>query len=123
MPPSMAKFEILLTEQAKKDLTAISDTRSATTIKERIDRLEHDALALGKALQEPLSGYHHVRAAKQRYRVVYRVAVIEAFESPAPPKPPASPNLPDPNGLVIGIGTEGNKRHAYRVASKQLGSD
>ena len=115
----MARFEILLTEQAEVDLNAISDTRTATAIEKRIDKLEGDALALGKELQGDLNGYYSVRAAGQRYRIVYQVALIEATESSAPP------DSPDPDGLVtvlvIGIRKEGDKRDVYRVASKRLG--
>lgn len=112
----MARFEILLTEQAEADLNAISDTRTATAIEKRIEKLEGDALALGKELQGDLGGYYSVRAAGQRYRIVYQVALIEATESSAPP---------DPDGLVtvlvIGIRKEGDKRDVYWVASKRLG--
>ena len=112
----MTRFEILLTQQAEADLNAISDTRTATAIEKRIDKLETDAVALGKELQGDLSGYYSVRAAGQRYRIVYGVASIEATE-------PSDPREADGivTVLVIGIRKEGDKRDVYRVASKRLG--
>ena len=45
-----------------------------------------------------------VRAAGQRYRVVYQVALLEGVVTV----------------VVVGIRKEGDRRDAYRVASKRL---
>ena len=60
----------------------------------------------GKAPKGSLADYRVVRAAGQRYRVVYQVALLEEVVT-----------------VVVGIRKEGDKCDAYRVASKRLAGE
>ena len=65
-------YRIALTETAVSALESIKNPITRERIVEKIDLLaEHPAL--GKPLRGPLSGYRSVRAARNRYRIIYRV--------------------------------------------------
>jgi mRNA interferase RelE/StbE len=67
--------------------------------------LNHEPLSQGKLLQGGLKTYRSIRAAGQRYRVIYQVAVSEGAVTV----------------VVVGIRCEGNKKDVYKLASKRLG--
>jgi mRNA interferase RelE/StbE len=54
-------------------LMGIADRRIREKLAEVIDRLESDPELRGKPLDDDLAGYRSVRAAGQRYRIIYRV--------------------------------------------------
>ena len=54
-------------------LDAITDRRVRELIQARIRGLANEPEKQGKALGEELAGYRSVRAAGQRYRILYRV--------------------------------------------------
>ena len=98
-----SQFDIILTPEAQADLEGITDNRTYAAIESKIDELATEPDKRGKALSGSLSDYRVVRAAGQRYRVVYQVAMLEEVVTV----------------VVVGIRKEGDKRDAYRVASKR----
>lgn len=104
----MAKtFDVIITDKAQSDLNTISDTRTYQAITRKIDALELEPDKQGKPLGKDLADYRAVRAAGQRYRIIYQVGVLEGVVTV----------------VVIGIRKEGDKRDAYRIASKRLGRE
>jgi mRNA interferase RelE/StbE len=66
-------FQIEITPSAFEALDAVMDRRTRSAIVRRIDALMGEPEKLGKPLRGWLSGFMSIRAAGQRYRVVYRV--------------------------------------------------
>lgn len=98
----MTHWLIELTETALGMLNAIKDTRERGLILRRIRGLEHDPIEQGKPLIGPLQGYYSVRAAGQRYRIIYQV-------------------LPDRVVVLVvalGIRKEHDKRDIYSLAQR-----
>jgi mRNA interferase RelE/StbE len=118
-------YRVEFTEEADKDLEDISDTRTRTTIIKRAYGLQEEPEKQGKPLTDDLKGYYSVRAAGQRYRVVYRIKVTEL----KPPQPPTKGKREDSSPtvdrvvtvVVVGIRKEGSKSDVYNVARKRLG--
>jgi Plasmid stabilisation system protein. len=98
-------FVVIVNDQAEADLRAIDDNRTLSAISRKIDGLEQDPHMQGKPLGNDLKNYRAVRAAGQRYRIIYQVAMLENVVTV----------------VVVGIRKEGDKRDAYRVAGKRLG--
>ncbi len=69
------RFRVQLTDAARDDLQAIGDTRTRQAVFSRALALDVEPLAQGKALGSDLKGFRSVRAAGQRYRILYRVGV------------------------------------------------
>lgn len=67
-------FQVEITPTALRSLQGISDRRTREAIIRRIDTLSEEPQKLGKALRGELSGFWSVRAAGQRYRIVYWIA-------------------------------------------------
>lgn len=70
---SPAPYAIKWTETALKMAEAISDRRVRGLILARVGELATAPSVMGKALTGELAGYRAIRAAGQRYRIVYRV--------------------------------------------------
>lgn len=99
-------FEVAFTNEADADLGAITDTRTRTAIVRKAFELETEPMAKGKPLGANLKDYRSIRATGQRYRIIYQVGILERVVTV----------------VVVGIRKEGDKRDAYRVASKRLGN-
>lgn len=97
-------YGVLLTPTARSMLAAIKDRRAVERIRDRIDGLAHDPDIQGKPLLGELKGFRSLRAAGQRYRIIYRVhqARVEV--------------------LVVAIGPrrEGDREDIYRLAQRLL---
>lgn len=101
------RFEILLTDDAQADLAGIGDQRTVRAIAKKIDGLRVEPDQQGKKLSGTLKDYRSIRAAGQRYRVIYQVAI--------------DPELPGVVLVVlIGIRRDGHRSDAYEVAEKRL---
>jgi len=98
-------FEVIFTAEVDRDLEAISDVRTRKAIIRKAFDLDTEPDKQGKPLSGDLAAYRVVRAAGQRYRVVYQVATLEGVVTV----------------VVVGIRKEGDKRDVYRVAGKRLG--
>lgn len=67
------KWQILLTPTALNFLSGISDRRIREKIGAVIDRLTEDPEKQGKALLGELAEFRSIRAAQQRYRIIYQM--------------------------------------------------
>lgn len=95
-------YRIALTPTAMQLLSDISDRRIREKIGGVIDRLSEEPEKQGKALLGELTGFRSIRAALQRYRVIYKVTSEEIL-------------------VVIvaaGIRKEGDKQDIYNLAKK-----
>jgi len=66
-------WRVDVAETAANQIAAIRERRIQKQILTRIRELDHDPEKQGKALVGPLLGYYSVRAAEQRYRIIYTV--------------------------------------------------
>ncbi len=98
----MTHWEVRLTLKAEMQVAAIKDRRVQERLRSSLRRLEYEPELQGKPLADELVGYRSVRAASQRYRIIYKVE--------------------DQRVLVLivalGIRKEGDKRDIYELAKK-----
>jgi mRNA interferase RelE/StbE len=66
-------YRIVISPSALKMLQAVRDRRIRNQIRDRIDGLGEEPEQQGKPLVGELAGVRSVRAAGQRYRILYRV--------------------------------------------------
>jgi mRNA interferase RelE/StbE len=83
-------YTIRVQPKAVADLLEITDQRVVKILEKRIDRLATDPITQGKPLTDTLAGFYSVRAAGQRYRVLYAVFTV----------PPEKRGQPDDEGIV-----------------------
>ncbi|PYM23116.1 MAG: plasmid stabilization protein [Candidatus Rokuibacteriota bacterium] len=97
-------FAITWTETALKLVEAIADQRARRVITQRADQLARSPGQQGKPLIGELAGFRSVRAAGQRYRIVYRVERREITV------------------LIVAVGRRrsGDKGDIYELARKLL---
>jgi mRNA interferase RelE/StbE len=117
---SALTYRIVFTKQALEDLNGIEDQRSQKAISSKIDDLQAEPEKRGKPLTEDLKGYYSVRAAGQRYRIIYQAQVLEV-ETPTKGKEKNRTIDRVVTIAVIGIRKEGSKHDAYEIARKRLG--
>jgi mRNA interferase RelE/StbE len=97
-------YKIVIAPAALKMLKAVSDRRVRDLIVKRIDELAEEPEKQGKPLVGELSGYRSLRAAGQRYRIVYRV-VNDRIEVIV---------------VALGIRKEGSSGDIYNLAKKLI---
>jgi mRNA interferase RelE/StbE len=97
-------WRVELTKPAADQLAAISDARVRHQIARRIDELQTDPEKRGKPLLGELAGIYSLRAAGQRYRVLYRIERERVIVYV----------------VALGIRKEGNKRDVYSLARRLL---
>jgi mRNA interferase RelE/StbE len=95
-------YSIIVRPAAEKMLEKITDRRIRGKIDEKISGLANEPGKQGKELGGDLEGYRSVRAASQRYRVIYRV---------------------DGENIVVvvvalGIRKEGDKKDVYKLTQR-----
>jgi mRNA interferase RelE/StbE len=95
-------WRVVLTPTALRMLTDISDRRIRDKIVTVIDRLADAPEKQGKPLLGELSGLRSVRAAGQRYRVIYTVKELEIIVIV----------------VAVGIRRDGSKDDIYALAKK-----
>lgn len=95
-------YRVELTPKALQMLSAVGDRSEQARLLDRIAELAHEPEAQGKALVGELRGLRSVRAAGQRYRIVYRVRRGEVLV------------------LVVGVGRRkaGDKRDVYGLVQR-----
>ena len=95
-------YRIQIAESALKMLEKISDRRVREKIGEAVETLKTDPEKRGKPLWRDLSGYRSVRAAGQRFRIIYRVdnVVVTVIV------------------VAAGIRKEGDRKDIYALARK-----
>ncbi len=99
-------FSIILTTEAQDDLNGIGDARTYGAIERKIEELTSEPDKRGKALLGDLKDHRSIRAAGQRYRIVYQVGMLEGVVTV----------------VVVGIRRAGDKKDVYRVAGKRVGA-
>jgi mRNA interferase RelE/StbE len=85
-------------------INKVQDRRIRAKIIETIDGLAEDPEKKGKALIAELDGYHSVRAAGQRYRIIFRIDRDKVLV------------------LIVaaGIRREGDRKDIYELAKKLI---
>ena len=83
-------------------LQQIKDRRIRTQLRDRITALSENPDQQGKALIKELSGYRSLRAAGQRYRIIYRVQDDQVQVCI----------------VALGLRKEGDKRDIYELTRK-----
>ena len=66
-------YRIEVTPTARDALAAVTDKRIQRNIYNRLLRLEKDPDRQGEPLSGNLNGYRSVRAANERYRIIYQI--------------------------------------------------
>ena len=97
-------YSIVMTPAAKQMLAEIGDVRIQQKIAEVIDRLKKDPEKQGKALTGELLGFRSIRAAGQRFRVIYKVEEQRVLVIV----------------LAVGLRREGDKRDIYQRIHKLI---
>ena len=97
-------YAIRITPTALDMLKGVTDRRVRELIQKRIDQLSLDPDKQGKELHGELSGYRCVRAAGQRYRIIYRIDAATVIV------------------LVVAVGLrkEADRKDIYALAQKLL---
>ncbi|MFV1957740.1 MAG: type II toxin-antitoxin system RelE/ParE family toxin [bacterium] len=92
----------MVTPKALDMIQAISDRRIRKQVSQAISALAEDPDIKGKALIGELAGFRAIRAAGQRYRVIYRVEKLKVLV------------------VVVAAGQrkEGSRKDIYSLASK-----
>lgn len=100
----MGQWRIVVTEEAKRHLTKITDERVRAVIKASLKGLATDPDKQGKPPSGDLEGYRSLRIVGQRYRILYKVENSNVTV------------------YVVAVGTrkEGDKADIYEVATKLL---
>ena len=101
------KWKVIMLPIAEKQLAEIKDRRIRESVGKRINDLEYEPELQGKPLIEELGGYRSVRAASQRYRIIYRVEDERVTVLV----------------VALGIRKQGDKKDVYELAKKLLRSD
>ncbi len=98
------KFKVVFSKDSHKDLASIKDQRTLNQILERVGLLEENP-EFGKPLRGELKLYRSLRAAGNRYRIVYRIKYEKVIV------------------LVIAIGTRKSDDHddVYRSLERVIG--
>ena len=96
-------YKIKLTKIAAENLQKI-DSKTQTQIINKIDSFKAEPLLLGKRLKGSLKEFRSVRAAGQRYRIIYKVQEEEIIVII----------------VAVGIRKEGNKKDIYELMKKYI---
>lgn len=97
-------YHVVFTPTALKALEAIADQRIRELLRNRINGLVQDPEQQGKRLGGELAGFRSLRAAGQRYRIIYRVdrgKILVII-------------------LTVGLRKEGDRSDVYRLAQKLI---
>jgi len=96
-------YRIQLTQTASKFLKTV-DIKTQTQIIDKIENLKRNPEKQGKPLKGNLLGYFSLRAAGQRYGIIYEIQKSKLFVMV----------------IAIGIRKEGDKKDIYRLLKKYL---
>lgn len=100
----MSEWRIIILPIADKQLAAIKDTRIRESISKRIDGLRNEPEKQGKPVIGDLEGYRSVRAAGQRFRILYTITEETVVVTI----------------VALGIRKEGDKADVYTLAKKLM---
>ena len=96
-------YKIKLTKTAAENLKKI-DRKTRTQIVNKIESLKEEPKLLGKSLKGPLKEFRSIRAAGQRYRIIYKVINEEIVVII----------------IAVGIRKEGDKKDIYELLKKYI---
>lgn len=96
-------YKVKLTQIAAANIAKL-DKRTQSQIIAKIEALKNEPLLLGKPLRGPLKELRSVRAAGQRYRIVYKVIDAEIVVIV----------------VAVGIRKEGDKSDIYELMKKYI---
>ena len=96
-------YKIKLTKIAAHNLEKF-DHATLRQIMAKIESLKAEPILMGKALKGPLKEFWSVRAAGQRYRIIYKIINEEVIVII----------------IAVGIRKEGDKRDIYQLMKKYL---
>jgi len=96
-------YSVKLTEIAIEALKAI-DSNTRSQIVSKIEQLREEPLLLGKALVGPLKEFRSVRAAGQRYRIIFKVLQDQIIVIV----------------VAVGIRKAGDKKDIYELMKKYI---
>ena len=96
-------YSIKLTEIAAEALRSI-DAKTRSQILAKIDQLKEEPLLLGKALVGPLKEFRSVRAAGQRYRIIFKVLENQIIVIV----------------VAVGLRKSGDKKDIYELMKKYI---
>lgn len=99
----MTEYKIQLTEAAQKALQRL-DVKTRQQIVNKIDDLRFEPIKRGKPLTANLLGYRSIRAAGQRYRIIYKVLEDRIIVIV----------------VAVGIRKEGDKKDIYSLLKKYI---
>ncbi|MDQ6659361.1 MAG: type II toxin-antitoxin system RelE/ParE family toxin [Chloroflexota bacterium] len=98
----MKRWEVGLTDYARKQLAVIKDRRIQAGLISSLKRLEYEPDVQGKPMKDELIGFRSLRAVGQRYRIIYKIQGQQVKVSV----------------VAIGIRKEGDKKDIYAIARK-----
>lgn len=96
-------YRIKLTKIAAENLQKI-DKNTLSQIMNKIESLQKEPELLGKALKGPLKEFRSLRAAGQRYRIIYKIIQKEIVIII----------------VAVGIRKDGDKRDIYALMKKYV---
>ena len=105
-------YQVEVAPTARDALAAITDKRIQRNIFNRLSRLENDPEKQGEPLSGNLEGYRSIRAANERYRIIYRI------KNDVPEDDETEPETPLVWVEFIGIRRQGSKSDVYVLFSK-----
>lgn len=100
----MRRWNVSLTRDAEIQLAAIKDMRIRNALIARLRQLEYEPEQQGKPLADELTGYRSIRAAGQRYRIIYKVKAERVIVIV----------------VALGMRKEGDKKDIYQLAKKMM---
>jgi mRNA interferase RelE/StbE len=96
-------YKIKLTKLATENIRKI-DINAQKQIINKIEALKKEPLLLGKALKGSLKEYRSIRAAGQRYRIIYKVIETEIIIII----------------VAVGMRKDGDKKDIYELMKKYI---
>jgi mRNA interferase RelE/StbE len=98
----MKHWNVFILPRAKKHLATIRDRRVQEGLKTCLRRLEYEPGKQGKPLSDELTGYRSIRAAGQRYRILYKLEAEQVIVVV----------------VALGMRKQGDKKDVYELAKK-----
>ena len=96
-------YKIKLTQLASENIIKL-DIHSRNQVLNKIESLRDEPLLLGKQLKGSLKEFRSIRAAGQRYRIIYKVQKTDIIIII----------------LAVGIRKEGDKKDIYELMKKYI---
>jgi len=97
-------WAVIVTPEALAQMAMITDQRVQRQLRAALLRLEQAPDKIGKPLTGDLAGFHSMRAAGQRYRILYRLVEDQVLVYV----------------VSVGLRQEGSRRDVYAQAARLL---